>query len=62
MPAGSHTNSFRTERAAAERLNAVPSAKVDADGAIGSGLNRIAPVDEIADADSNNLAVGAHDG
>ena len=34
----------------------------NADGAIGFGLNRIAPVDEIADADSNNLAVGAHDG
>ena len=34
----------------------------NADGAIGVGLNRIAPVNEIADADSNNLAVGAHDG
>ena len=34
----------------------------NADGAIGFGLNRIAPVDEIADADSNNHAVGAHDG
>ena len=33
-----------------------------ADGAIGSGLNRIAPIDQGADAGSNKHPVGAHDG
>jgi len=34
----------------------------DADGAIGSGLDRVVPVDRITDLDLGNNAAGAHDG
>ena len=43
-------NSFSTKREAAERLNAVPSMKVMPTAPSASGLDRIALIDEIADA------------
>ena len=47
FPFGSYTNSFKVMRALLDRLNEVPSAKVDADPAIGPGPDHISLVDEI---------------
>ena len=47
FPFGSYTNSFKAMRALLDRLNEVPSRKVDADPAIGSGLDHIALIDEV---------------